>query len=82
MLFHFYKVDQEITNSFEGCFDDTLEKCHENVTLGTELNMGLKDSPPELFIDDKGALMEMSEEAHGWEFGNLLPSLDYGWILP
>jgi hypothetical protein len=50
------------------------------------VNVGLKASPLELFMDDEAASMELlvkvesqwSEEAHGPDFGNLLPSLDYG----
>jgi hypothetical protein len=45
---------------------------------GAELDMGLRASPPELFMDDECTLMEMSEETHGREFGNLLSYLDYG----
>ena len=45
---------------------------------GAELDMELRAFPPELFMDDERALMEMSEETHGQKFENLLSSLDYG----
>jgi hypothetical protein len=44
-----------------------------------ELDMRLRASPLELFMNNEGALMEISKEAYRWEFRNLLLSLDY-WL--